>query len=210
MTGQSMSTDDPSTESPAVVRRLESVNASTLGEMVETFEELQMVLRCCERLVSELHASEEPDDVVVEAIWTTALLSYARCFREGVPGAALSEEDVTSTRPESDVLDWHRVLIQLRDHYADPSASPRERFTVGVTQGSDGAPSGVAITSARQPLVDDVTVRQTGAIAYALSGLVNQRIEAQQLEVSVELESVSQTDLDKLVSLEVATASTPA
>ena len=62
----------------------------------------------------------------------------------------------------------------------------------------------MAITSARQPLVDDVTVRQTGAIAYALSGLVNQRIEAQQLEVSVELESVSRTDLEKLDSLEVA------
>ena len=49
-----------------------------------------------------------------------------------------------------------------------------------MTQDANGAASGVAITSARQPLVDDLTVRQTGAIAYALSGLVNERIEAQQ------------------------------
>ena len=41
-------------EPPVVVRRLDSENASLLRDLVETFEELQMVLRCCERLVSEL------------------------------------------------------------------------------------------------------------------------------------------------------------
>ena len=76
------------------------------------------------------------------------------------------------------MLEWHKVLLELRDHYADPAVNPRERFTVGVTQDASGPPSGVAITSVRQPLVDDLTVRQTGAIAYALSGLVDGRIEA--------------------------------
>ena len=65
----------------------------------------------------------------------------------------------------------------------------------------------MAITSARQPLVDDLTVRQTGAIAYALSGLVNERIEAQQLVVSTELEAVSRTDLEKLDRVEIAAVS---
>ena len=78
------------------------------------------------------------------------------------------------------MLEWHRLLLQLRDHYADPAVNPRERFSVGVAQDAHGTPSGVAITSARQPLVDDLTVRQTGAIAYALSGLVNERIESRQ------------------------------
>ena len=40
------------------------------------------------------------------------------------------------------MLDWHKVLLRLRDHYADPAANPRERFTVGVTQDADGAPAG--------------------------------------------------------------------
>ncbi|MEJ7834492.1 MAG: hypothetical protein WKF79_16380, partial [Nocardioides sp.] len=67
-----------------------------------------------------------------------------------------------------------------------------------------GAPAGVAITSARQPLVDDLTVRQTGAIAYALTGRVNARIEAQQAEVFEELKTFSPEDLEKLAPLDIA------
>ena len=84
-------------------------------------------------------------------------------------------------------------------------ASPRERFTVAVTQDDDGAASGVAITSARQPLVDEVTVRQTGAIAYALSELVNERIEAQQLRGLRGAQGrLSRADLEKLEAVELA------
>ena len=63
----------------------------------------------------------------------------------------------------------------------------------------------MAITSARQPLVDDLTVRQTGAIAFALSGLVNERIESRQRQVRDDLIGWSKEDLDKLDPLDVAT-----
>ena len=53
--------------------------------------------------------------------------------------------------PGGDAPEWHEVLMRLRDHYTDPVSSPRERFTVAVTQDVEGNPSGVAITSARQP-----------------------------------------------------------
>ena len=153
--------------------------------------------------MTEIKASEEPDEVVIEAVWTMALLCYARCFSTGASGAALGEADLKAAQPDGDVLEWHKVLLQLRDHYADPVTNPRERFTVAVTQGADGAASGVAITSARQPLVDDLTVRQTGAIAFALSGIVNKRIEVQQQTVFDELKTVSKADLEKLDTLEV-------
>jgi len=47
-------------------------------------------------------------------------------------------------------------------------------------------------------------VRQTGAVAYALSGLVNERIELRQKEVFDELASWSKADLDRLDPLDVA------
>ena len=198
-----MSTNGASLDQPAVVRRLEGASASFLGELVETFEELQMTLRCCERLVTEL-AADAPDPIVVEAVWTTALLSYARCFAESEHSGRVKTDDLTASTPEGDVLEWHEVLMRLRDHYADPGSNPRERFTVAVTQDDDGSASGVAITSARQPLVDDLTVRQTGAIAYALSGVVNERIEAQQQVVSAELEATPRSALEKLDRVEIA------
>ena len=46
-------------------------------------------------------------------------------------------------------------------------------------------------------------MRQTGAIAYALSGLVDKRIELRQKEVFDDLESWSKADLDRLDPLEV-------
>jgi len=147
-----------------------------------------------------------PDDVVVESLWTVALLSYSRSFSGGEAGTALTEDDVVATLSKDEALKWHKVLLQLRDHYADPAVNPREQFSVGVAQDENGAPSGVAITSTSQPLVDEVTVRQTGAIAFALSALVNDRIAAQQEKVFDELKSTSRSDLEKLVQLEVVQA----
>jgi hypothetical protein len=190
---------------PGVLRRVETSEAAALADLAATFEDLQMVLRCCERLMSELTtAPGGPDDVAVEAIWTTALLSYARCFSVEGSGAGLTEDDVRATHPQGDVMSWHEVLLQLRDHYADPTANPREQFSVGVAQDPSGAADGIAITSARQPLVDELTVRQTGAIAFALSSLVDGRIAAQQETVLGELKRMPRAALDKLVQLDIA------
>ena len=205
-----MTTDGASSAPAAVVRRLEGPGAAALAELVETFEDLQTVLRCCERLVTELAVDAEADAVVVEALWTMVLLSYARCFASGEAGVRLTDEDLSATQPSGDVLEWHQLLLQLRDHHAHPVANPREQFSVGVAQDDDGAASGVAITSARQPLVDDLTVRQTGAIAYALSGLVNNRIESRQGEVFEELKKTPREELEKLVQLDVTTPTTGA
>lgn len=191
-------------EPPATVRRLDGGQAAALADLTARFDDLQTVLRCCEQLVAALGADGDPDEVVVEAVWTTALLSYARCFAVGEPDTALTESDLTTTLDNEEVLSWHKVLLQLREHYADPSTNPRERFTVGVAQAADGSAGGVAITSARQPLVDDLTVRQTGAIAFALSGLVNDRIVAQQKKVFAEVGDLSQSELDKLEEVDLA------
>lgn len=204
-TTSSMNGHGPS-KAPDALRLLGTPSAAILAALNATFEDLQTVLRCCERLVAALaEETTEPDDILVEGVWTTALLSYGRCF-SGDGGAALTEDDLESTKSHEEALKWHRILRQLRDQYADPAANPRERFSVGVAQGADGAADGVAITSARQPLVDDLTVRQTGAIAFALSGLVNDRIAAQQAKVYDEVKGLGKAELDRLERIEVATA----
>lgn len=199
-----MTTNGVEPAPPQTLRRLRSLHANATAELAATFEDLQTVLRCCERLVTELGAEDGPQDIVVEAVWTTALLSYARCFRPLEGGAALTQEDLAAAITSGDVKDWHTVLLQLRDHYADPVANPRERFSVGVAQDAEGAAGGVAITSARQPLVDELTVRQTGAIAFALSSHVNERISTLQEQILVELKGAAKVDLDQLALLEVA------
>ncbi len=193
---------------PTALRRLDSGSATALVNLLATFEDLQMVLRCCERLMSELGAGD-PDDVAIEGVWTTALLSYARCFSTDDARAPLTEDDLTTTLSNSDVLDWHRVLLQLRAHYAHPTVNPRERFSVGVAQAADGTAGGIGVASARQPSVDDITVRQTGAIAFGLSKMVNDRIADQQAKVFDEVKDLSQADLTKLPRVDLAPSDDP-
>lgn len=185
---------------PAVVRRLTSPAALALSDLAALFEDLQTCLRCCERLVGEL-AREQPDDLVLEAYWTTALLSYARCFAPGPRGTGLTEQDVAATGLAGDVTGWHRTLLQLRDRVADPAVNPRESFSVGASQGNTGHAEGVAVASTRQPDVDEVTVRQTGAVAYALSGVVDARLSQQQGVVFTAAAAMARPALDKLALL---------
>jgi hypothetical protein len=195
-------TNDVETAPVASVRRLDTFDALALADHAAIFEDLQTVLRCCERLVAEL-GSGRPDDVALEAFWTMAVLSYTRCFSTRDSGAGLTVDDVTATGLNGDLLGWHEVLVQLRDHYTDPSSNPREEYSVGLSQDAEGKANGIAVTSAPQPRVDDVTVRQTGAIAYALSQTVDERIGKRQEAVFAALGPMTKAELDKLPLVEV-------
>lgn len=182
---------------PGVVRRLHSPAALALGELAAVFDDLQTALRCCERLVEQL-AADTPDDLALEAYWTTAVLSYTRCFAPGERGAGLTEADVEATGLTGEVLAWHRVLLKARDVASHPGRNPRESFSIGVTQDADGHAAGIAVASNRSPGVDEVSVRQTGAIAYALSRMVDERITAQQGVVFKAVAAMARPALDKL------------
>jgi hypothetical protein len=158
--------------------------------------------------MSELSsAADQSRGLALEAFWTTAVLSYARCFAHRANGANLTADDVAATGLAGDVTGWHQMLLKLRDHYADAVANPRERFSVGVSQNSEGAADGVAVTSARQPALDDVTVRQTGAIAYELARVVDRRIAAQQEAVLDLVRPMTRGELDLLPLMEVVAES---
>lgn len=192
---------------PRSVRRVGSPAAIALGDLAAIFEDLQTVLLCCERLVAELSAGE-PDPVVVESVWTSALLSYTRCFAPGERGMGLTEDDVSGLELQGEVLAWHRMLRKLRKHVADPTVNPRESFDVGVAV-DDGKPVGVAITSTRQALVDDQTVRQTGALAYALHQQVDKKIAEHQEKVLRGTEALSAQELATLDEIEITDDLTP-
>ncbi|WP_233574137.1 hypothetical protein [Amycolatopsis panacis] len=185
---------------PSSIRQLATPDAQALAGLVSALDELQTVLTCCERLIAALARDGERDDLTVESLWTTALLSYARCFARG----PLTDEDVTSTRLRGEVLEWHKVLRKLRKHYADPSRNPREQFTVGAAQDAGGHAAGIAVTSTPHAALDDTTVRQTGALAYELSGIVERRITEHQDRLRRATASMSVAELEKLPLIEVS------
>lgn len=161
------------------IRRLSLPEADELGTVTAVFEDLQHVLRCCEHLVTAVGAPPagparvDADAALIEALWTSALISYGRCF--SMKTQVLSRGDLDALELPGDVGEFHDVLLRLRDHYTSQHVNPRETISVGAAE-ADGSAVGVAVVSAPQPSVDDTTVRQLGRIAYGLSGLLDVRM----------------------------------
>lgn len=191
---------------PTSIRRIDTADATTLASLVAAYDDLQMVLRCCERLISMLGAGEL-DELGVEALWTLALLSYARSFAEHDGEAVLSEDDLADAAGTGEVLRWHRVLLHLRDHHADPTANPRETYTVGLAQDESGAVNAVAVTSVRSPSVDEAAVRQAGAIALPLCAVLDGRIDRLQQRILAAVRDAPATELEAMDLIEVAAPS---
>lgn len=190
-------------ETPSRVRALTGPEATALARLAATFDDLQTALRCCEQIVAQISGGRPPSDVVLlEALWTTALLSYARGFCGDA--APLTDEDVRAVVEEKNVVDWHHVLLRLRDHYADEGTNPRELFSAGVAQDAAGAVIGIAVTSTSQPVVDEGTVRRLGALAVSLSTVVDERVGAAQKAMFATMKDATPVELARLPVLEVA------
>jgi len=186
------------------VRRLDGTEAVDLAALAAVFDDLQYALRCCEHLVGVLSRSDA-DPALVEALWTGALIAYARCFSGRA--RVLTDDDLTELKLDGDVTGFHRAVLRLRDHYASRHANPRETYTVGVAQKNDGTAAGVAVIGAPQPGVDDTTVRQLGRVAYGLSGLVDARMQAAQQRVHLVAQGL---DARRLAALPLVDVTVPA
>lgn len=192
----------PAATAPRTVRRLDGPEAAELAGLAAVFEDLQYVLRCCEHLVTALGSPDtgpvrvDTDTALVEALWTGALVGYVRCFSGRA--AVLTEDDLAQLELDGDVADFHAMVKKLRDHYASRHVNPRESFTIGAAQANDGRPTGVAVVSTPRPIVDDTTVRLLGRVSYALSGLVDARMQETQNRVLGAAGAMTPTELGKL------------
>ena len=144
----------------------------------------------------------DTDTALVEALWTGALVGYVRCFsgRTAVlkrRGPRLLELTATSS-------DFHGMVKKLRDHYASRHTNPREAFTIGAAQSNDGKPQGIAVVSTPRPIVDDTTVRLLGRVAYALSGLIDARMQETQNRVLGAAAQLSPMQLGRLPLVHLA------
>jgi hypothetical protein len=189
----------PSARSSVEARRLDGPEAAELTALAVVSDDVQHVLACCERLVSALApprvapAGGYPDAALVEALWTSALLAYARAFapRAGV----FTTADLEALGLPGDVLGFHDLLLRLREQYGSVDANPRESCSVGVVLGDDGTPVGVAVMAAPLPLVDQEAARQLGRLAFALNGRVDGRMQEVQARVLQRAQELTQEEL---------------
>lgn len=190
---------------PTSVRRLDTPSAGELAGLASVFEDLQYALRCCEHVVSELSRRGVPDAVLVEALWTGALLAYVRCFSPRSALLTAADIDAVEQEHEGEYQKLHDVLLQLRDHLASRHVNPREAFTIGAAQADDGTPTGIAVVSSPRPLVEEPTVRMLGRLAYHLAGRVDARMQELQRAVLGEAAALSPAELARLPQMNLTT-----
>ena len=171
---------------------LDLPSARVLADQIATIQDLQFVMECCKRLLTELVTPEdERDPVVPEALWSAALTAYGRCFAVGTK-FGLTADDVRSLPLEGQVMKFHTWIVDERNKLARHSSDPFELAKVGTVLSAPGlsgpsrgqpdngaAPGGgaapgrqlegITVLSASHILVDGAGVRQLGALASELA-----------------------------------------
>ena len=181
---------------------LDLPSAHVLADQASTIQDLQFVMDCCKRLLTELaKPGEERDPVVPQALWSSALVAYARCF--GMGGrSGLATEDVRNLPLQGAVMKFHKWVIEERNKLTVHPANPFEGAKVGVALSPPGRAEqrveGVAIFSANRVLIDAIGVRQLGGLASELAKQTAEKATEQQ---DLVLADAQQLNIDRLYRL---------
>jgi hypothetical protein len=199
-------TNAPSPDALALTVALDLPSAQVLADQASIISDLQFVMGCCKRLLSELVTPEEErDPVVPQALWSAALVAYARCFGKG-RRFGLTAEDIQALPLRGEVMKYHKWVIAERGRLTTHSANPFEAAKVGAALAPAGQAAqrvrGVAIFATSHVLVDDAGVRQLGGLASELAKQTAEKAKHQQDAVLADAQQLSTAALDKLPQLQ--------
>jgi hypothetical protein len=177
-------------------------SAHVLADQASIISELQFVMDCCKRLLTELDKPEEERDQLLPlALWSSAVLAYGRCFSKG-KRFALSNDDVRNLPLHGAVMKFHEWVLEERDKLAARAANPAEGAKVGAAlsppEQKDRRVEGIVIFASSHEVVNDVGVRQLGGLASELAKLTADKAQEQQ---DVVLKDAQQLNLDSLYQL---------
>ncbi len=180
---------------------LDLPSAQLLADQISTIQDLQFVMECCKRLLSELVTPEdEREPVVPQALWSAALMAYDRCFTRGKK-FGLTADDVRDLPLEGQVMKFHSWVVDERNKLARHPASPYDVARVGTVLSGGSAErqvQGITVLSASHILVDGAGVRQLGALASELAKQTAGKAQKQEGTVLAEAQKLG---LDKLYGM---------
>jgi hypothetical protein len=195
-------TDGARPEVPALTVALDLPSAQILADQAGIIQDLQFVMDCCKRLLTELAKPEEDrDGVVPQALWSSALVAYTRCFGKD-RRFGLKTDDVRNLPLHGAVWKFHKWVIQERNKLTVHPADPFEAAKIGAALAPSGRAErqveGIAIFSNSRVLIDAIGVRQLGGLASELAKQTAEKAQGQQDSV---LADAQQLNIDSLYRL---------
>lgn len=148
------------TQNPVVVGD-DLPSAEELRDRASISQDLKLVVDCVQRLLQEQSRDDQApvDGVLAQALWTTALIAYARCFGTGVR-IRLTSEDIRELGLEGDPEGFHQHLLDLRSKHVAHSVNAFESLAIGI------------VLSGEEPVeVEGTAVLSMRHIAFAPEGL---------------------------------------
>ena len=184
---------------------LDLPSAQVLADQSSIIQDLQFVMDCCKRLLTELARPEDDrDGVVPQALWSSALVAYARCFGKG-RRFGLATEDVRNLPLHGAVMKFHKWIIEERNKLTVHPADPFDEAKVGAALSPAGQRErrveGIAIFSASHVLIDVIGVRQLGGLASELAKQTAGKAEEQQDSVLADAQQLNIESLYRLPPL---------
>jgi hypothetical protein len=168
-------------EETPVVPLTELDSAAILAELAGVYHDLKFVVDVCDRL-QQAPANNGSDAILIQALWTAALVAYIRCFTTGVR-FRLTEKDLADVPLLGEVREFHRLLKDLRDKHIAHSVNPYETVKVGAVLSPEGGPNpnveAIATLYARHIAADAQGIQQLRNLASALAHLVAERAQRQ-------------------------------
>ena len=147
---------------------VEFPEAKRLADLASILRDLQATVETCKRVVALLE-SEEKDAILLEGLWSAALVRYVRCFAFG-KRYGLTEEMFEGL--QGDPIGTHRWYKNMRDKHVAHSVNPYEQVRVGVVLSPEESKErkilGVSTLAGSYICPDKKGVEQLGMLANVL------------------------------------------
>jgi hypothetical protein len=191
--------DNTSQQAGGLIVAVDLPSARILADQASVVADLELVMDCCKRLIAELTSPDaDQEGAVPVALWSTALLAYARCFG-AADDSGLTVEDVRELPLQGAVVKFHEWIIGERDKLTGPAADPFDAAKVGAVLTPPGRGQrrveGIAVFAASRVLIDVTGVGQLGGLASELAKRIAGKAQKQQDAV---LSDAQQLDIGRL------------
>lgn len=115
---------------PLYGAKVDYKEAEILADLTLIFQDLAFVVDVLKRL-KQLLQKNSKDRILIESLWTTALISYIRCFSTG-KRFGLSENIFKNKELKGDPVGCHRYYKNLRNRHIAHSVNPFEQVMVDI------------------------------------------------------------------------------
>lgn len=165
------------------IAKVEYEEVKKLADLGAIVQDLGFTMKTCSRL-KKLLEEKSQDSLLIESMWTAALIRYTRCFASG-KRFGLSKSIFNGLKGEPHKV--HKMYIDLRNKHIAHSVNPFEQMEVGLIMSplnsNERKIVGVATLSMRHICPDIEGVHQLGLLAKVLIERVCELAKQQEKKV---------------------------